>query len=81
MADLKDYISDNRLHVAVRPNSKKTEIVGFDDEKGLVKINLKAPPEKGKANLELVRFLTRELKKKITVVSGLRSKSKTIRIG
>jgi uncharacterized protein len=44
------------LRVKVIPRSPKTEIVGTMAD-GTLKIRIAAPPEKGKANAELIRFL------------------------
>ena len=46
------------LRVKVIPRSAKTEIVG-EMADGTLKIKIAAPPEKGKANEELIRFLPR----------------------
>lgn len=53
------------LRVRVTPNSSKCAVSGiFTDSQGqnYLKINLTAVPEKGKANLELIRFLSKTLK-------------------
>lgn len=39
-----------------------------------------APPEKGKANLELIRFLSKKLKKQVRIVSGFGNSSKILEI-
>jgi uncharacterized protein (TIGR00251 family) len=44
------------FRVKVIPRSAKTEIVGTMAD-GTLKIKIAAPPEKGKANDELIRFL------------------------
>ncbi len=66
-----------RIKVRIKPNSNKNLIV----EKGLVwKINIKAPAQENKANIELLKFLKRELKKNVRIVSGLKSKEKVLEI-
>ncbi|MFH1631974.1 MAG: DUF167 domain-containing protein, partial [bacterium] len=48
------------LTVEVKPNAKQTKIVSWKDG-GTVVIAVAAPPTDGKANAELVRFLSRQL--------------------
>ncbi len=46
-----------------------------------LKIAVKAPPEKGKANQELIKFLSQRLeipKGEISIISGLKSRRKEI---
>ncbi len=70
-----------RITVRVQPNAKTSEIVGCAD--GVWKIRLKAPAIEGKANEELIRFLSKKLhiaKSEIEIVRGKTSKTKVIRI-
>ena len=66
------------IKVLVKPKSKKSEIL----EKGedYYKISLKAAPVDGKANNELVKFLHKLTKKKVSIVRGLKSKEKIIKL-
>lgn len=53
----------------------------MDDE--TVKIRIAAPPEKGKANKELIKFLSKELsvsKEQITIISGKTEPVKLVKI-
>ena len=45
------------LKIKVIPRAQKTESVGYMSD-GTEKIRIKAPPEDGKANAELCRFLS-----------------------
>lgn len=74
---LSNYIKNKRLNIIVKPNSKETKILGWDDSKKALKIAVNAKPEKGKANIELTRFLQKKLKRKITI-KGLSSREKII---
>ncbi|MBI5072546.1 DUF167 domain-containing protein [Candidatus Woesearchaeota archaeon] len=78
--NLQDYIINNRLHILVKPNAKKTDILSFDPVTKIVKIAIAAPTDKDKANKELLRFVSKLLKKKAAFVSGLRSKEKILEI-
>ena len=69
------------IRVKVLPRSSRTEIAGKTD--GVYRIKLTAPPVEGKANKALINFLAKKTglpKRKIQIVSGEHSRSKTIRI-
>ena len=78
--DINKYIINNKLHVHVKPNANKTAILKYNKEKQVVEVALKAIPEKGEANKELIKFLTKLLKKKVKIKSGARSRNKTIEL-
>jgi uncharacterized protein (TIGR00251 family) len=71
-------VQNNQLKVKVTPNSSKTEIKYVEDN--FVKINLKAPPEKDKANKELIRFLKKEFGLKVRIKFGKSSREKILEI-
>ena len=77
---LSAYLVNNRLHISVKPNAKKTEILSYDSSTHIVKIAVAAPADKDKANKELLKFVSRILKKKVAFVTGLRSKEKVLEI-
>ncbi len=65
------------ITLKVKPNSNKNEIL----EKGEVwKVNIKSPPQDNKANIELIKFLKKELKKQVRIVRGFRSKEKVVEV-
>jgi uncharacterized protein len=67
--------------VRVIPRSSKSEIVGEYDE--CLKVKLTSPPIDGEANSELVKLLAKVLgvsKSDISIVNGLTSKTKQIKI-
>ncbi len=67
-----------RLQVKVKPNARESKIIS--EESGKLVVAIAAPPEKGKANLELTKFLSKKLKKQVRIVSGFGSSSKIIKI-
>lgn len=73
-----DYLLNNTLKILVKPNAKKTEILDWDENKKALRVSLKAHPQKGKANLEVVKFFSKISKKKVRIKSGLTSKEKLI---
>ncbi|MFH1831534.1 MAG: DUF167 domain-containing protein [bacterium] len=53
------------------------------DKAGRIKCYVKSPPEKGKANQELVKFLSKKLnlpQESVYIISGLTSRNKRVRI-
>ena len=66
--------------VVIKPNSPKNEIIGYDDSKKAYKINIKEKAEDNKANKGLIKFLSKELGKRVKIKSGLRSKEKLIEV-
>jgi len=74
----------NELHLTIKviPNAPKTEVAGQMDN-GVIKIKISAPPQKGKANQELLRFLERAFdvaKGEVLITSGETSRLKNVRV-
>lgn len=67
------------LTVKVIPRAKRTEFVGIMDD-GALKIRLRAVPEDGKANEELLSFLEEETGKKWEIVSGFTNSRKGVKV-
>ena len=67
------------LKVFITPKSSKNQILSIINDE--LKIKIAAPPEKGKANKELIRFLSRNLKiqkDSISITKGETSRHKTL---
>jgi len=78
---LKDAFQKTTIDVKVLPRSSKDEIVEKKD--GVYKIKLTAPAIEGKANKALLKLLAKKLglpKREIRIISGERSRMKSIRI-
>lgn len=70
-----------RIVVRVQPNASQNEILGFKDD--VLRMKIAAPPVKGKANRELVTFLSDVLgvsKGNLVIEKGITGKRKIIRI-
>jgi len=70
-----------KLTIRVIPNAKSSEVAG--KENGVWKIRLAAPPIEGRANKELIDFLSDKLdtpKSTIRILRGQNSKCKTLDI-
>ena len=72
-------IKENSFKIIVKPNSPKNGVLGYDNNRRAYRIAVKAKPENNRANMEIVRFLSRLLKKRGRVVKGVRSREKWIR--
>lgn len=69
------------LRIKVLPKSSKNEVVEIMDDE-TIKIRIKAVPEKGKANTELIKFLSKELginRSNISILSGKTEQLKLIK--
>ncbi len=72
-------IQENKFKVIIKTNARENKFISYDENKKGYKINLKARAIEGEANKELIKFLSRELKKKVKIVSGFRSKEKLLK--
>lgn len=73
-------IKESKFKVIVKPNSKKNEILGYDENKKAYRVAIKAKAEQGKANLELIKFLSKTLKKHVMIVKGFKNKEKLLEV-
>lgn len=64
------------MKLRVKVNSKRTEIL--EETKDYIKLAVKAKPEKGAANREAIKFLSRHFGKPVRIIKGLKSKNKII---
>lgn len=74
-----NMIEGSVFRVKVRPDSSCNEIVCFDREKNVYRVNIKAPAENNKANRELIRFLSKKLKRSVKISSGLNGRTKVVK--
>jgi uncharacterized protein (TIGR00251 family) len=69
------------LAVKLIPKASRSEVVGWENDE--LKIRLRAVPEKGEANEELIAFLSKILnvsKSQITLLRGQKSRHKLLQI-
>jgi len=76
-------ISESEVKISLRvyPNASRNEIVGFTD--GVLRVKVSAPPTKGKANRELITFLSRLLgvgKGSVNIIKGYTTRNKVVAI-
>ena len=74
------------ISIHITPKSARNQIIGWAigaDERKELKIKIAAPPEDGKANAELIKFLSKEWKipkSSLEIVSGETSRHKRLKI-
>jgi uncharacterized protein (TIGR00251 family) len=69
------------LTLQVQPKAKRNEVLGFAE--GILRLKIAAPPVEGKANKELISFLSKTIginKNSITIDRGHTSKVKIVTI-
>lgn len=71
-----ELLTREKFKIIVKTNAKENKIADRDAEKNAWRVEITAPPEKNKANIEIIKFLTKKLGKKVRIVSGLTSKEK-----
>jgi len=67
------------LKVHAKPDSKNFAL-GLDEWKGSLEVKLRAKPEKGKANKELLKKLRKIFDADIEIIKGKKSSKKTLLI-
>ncbi|MFO7785257.1 MAG: DUF167 domain-containing protein [Thermodesulfobacteriota bacterium] len=69
------------IRIRLTPRSSGNAVSGLKD--GVFRVKVTAPPVEGKANQALIAFLSKALgipKGRLEIVSGVKSRDKTIRI-
>ena len=72
-------VHQSKLSLRVQPNATRSEVVSFIGE--VLQVKVAAPPIKGKANKELISFLSKILgisKNSLTIMKGHTSRNKVI---
>jgi uncharacterized protein len=72
-------VTEIKLSVQIQPNAKRNEIISFVDN--ILHLKIAAPPVEGKANRELIEFLSEMLdirKSDVVVDKGAASKKKIL---
>jgi len=66
-----------RIKIKVKTNQPKSEVI---EKEGYYEVFIKEKPEKGKANLEILKLFKRKFKKNVKIVSGFKNKEKIIEL-
>lgn len=70
-----------KVRVRVRPSSSRNNLLRYDEASNTLHVAVQAPPVDNKANLALVKLLSRQFKQPVRLVSGNKSKNKLVQIG
>ncbi|MBU1120670.1 MAG: DUF167 domain-containing protein [archaeon] len=73
---MKDFI----LNVHVIPDSKESEVKGFDEWSRSLKVKVREKAMKGKANTELEKKLKKFFGKEVKIIKGEKNKNKKVLI-
>jgi len=68
------------LNIEVSPRSDKFEISGYNDWREAVEVRIKAHPQKGRANKEIINEFSRIIGCPVEILSGHKSHHKTLKI-
>jgi len=68
-----------QLLIKVKPNAPKTKIISENGNELVVAVH--TPPENNKANIELIKFLSKKFGAEVRIVRGLKGKNKVVAIG
>jgi len=79
--DISKFVVNGQLRVFAKPGKKKTAVVGVDSARHAIVIEVGAQAEDNKANLALVKFISRKLKMPVSMKSGFASKEKLFLVG
>ena len=74
-------MSEARISLRVYPSAAKNQVVGFVD--GAWRVRVSAPPVNGKANRELIAFLSQALdvsQSRLRIIKGHNSRRKTMAV-
>lgn len=66
------------IEIRAKPNSSKSEIT-FDENNKII-VYLKSIPDENKANNELIKLFKKQLKLKVEIISGFKSRNKKLKI-
>ncbi len=80
MQAVKDTQDGITVDIEVSPNSDKFRITGYNEWRKTLEVKIKSPPTKGKANKELIKEFSTLTRKHVEIISGQKSRQKTIKI-
>jgi len=68
------------LEIYVKPGSGRNRICGYDEWRKCWVVEVKAPPTKGKANKELISYLSEVLGAEVRIVKGDKTQRKIVQV-
>jgi uncharacterized protein len=73
-----DYVKNSMLRILVKAGKRENKIIGYDEARGAVIVEISAPAKDNKANLEVIKYFSKLLKKHVMIKSGHTSKEKVL---
>jgi len=73
-----DYVRNGSLRIIVKPGKKKNYVLGYDYEKQALIVEIKVRAQNNRANKEVVKYLSKLLKKRVRIKTGFTSKEKQL---
>lgn len=67
-----------RIEVGVKTGRKESKIIKIEGNK--FHVELKSSPRENKANIELIKLLSKHFRKNVVFVSGLKSRIKMLEV-
>lgn len=74
------HIITGKFRIIAKPNARENKIEGFDENRKAYRVSIRAKPEGNKANIEIIKFLSKLLKKRVRITHGLKSREKIVEI-
>ncbi len=65
-----------RVSIIVKPGARDDRVE--EQEDGSLIVSVRAPAERGKANIAVIKLLSRHFKKDVRIVSGFTSRHKVV---
>ena len=78
--DINLVLNAKKFKIIAKPNSKESRLEGFDERKNAYRISIKAKAEDNKANIELIKFLSKLLRKRVKITAGFKSREKLVEL-
>jgi len=77
---LREAGDDLLVDIEVSPASGRFEVRSYNEWRKRIEIKVRAPPEKGKANREIIEEFSAAFNTNADIVSGHKSRHKTLKI-
>lgn len=79
MNNFPQYSFNDIIEIKAKPNSSKSELI-WDHEKNKMLAFLHSIPDDNKANAELIKIFKKQLKLRVELISGFKSKDKKVKV-
>lgn len=80
MSCLREAGDDLLVDIEVSPASGRFEVRSYNEWRKRIEVKIRAPPEKGRANREIIREFSAAFNTNAEILSGHKSRHKTLKI-